>query len=97
MEHLSLVWVPSITYQCVAGTSMVGNGDLLYNLPPHVLEVGQNRLLITGDRPPRQQATYRIGSVVPSGLRQIYKLEAASRMKISCARRYGAASKAARL
>ena len=50
MEHLSLVCIDNI--ECVAGDEPWEMA--IFNLYNRILESGKTRLLITGDRPPRQ-------------------------------------------
>lgn len=50
MEHLSLVCIDNI--ECVAGDSLWEMA--IFDLYNRILESGKTRLLITGDRPPRQ-------------------------------------------
>lgn len=50
MEHLSLVCIDNI--ECVAGDSLWEMA--IFDLYNRITESGKTRLLITGDRPPRQ-------------------------------------------
>lgn len=50
MEHLSLVCIDNI--ECVAGDELWEMA--IFDLYNRILESGKTRLLITGDRPPRQ-------------------------------------------
>lgn len=50
MEHLSLVCIDNI--ECIAGDEPWEMA--IFNLYNRILEQGKTRLLITGDRPPRQ-------------------------------------------
>lgn len=50
MEHLSLVCIDNI--ECIAGDELWEMA--IFDLYNRILESGKTRLLITGDRPPRQ-------------------------------------------
>lgn len=82
MEHLSLVCIDNI--ECIAGDELWEMA--IFDLYNRILESGKTRLLITGDRPPRQlNLDYRISRRVSTGGRSTNCSHFL--MKISC-RRY---------
>ncbi len=71
MEHLALVCIDNI--QCVAGNQRWEMA--IFNLYNRIVETGRTRLLITGDRPPRQLNLQLPDLASRLDWGQIYKLQ----------------------
>jgi len=71
MEQLSLVCIDNI--ECIAGEAEWEMS--IFNLYNRILETGRTRLLITGDRPPRQLNLHLPDLASRLDWGQIYKLQ----------------------